>query len=204
MIDDVKYADHQGKDLGSLNTTAGSRIFIRKDETGTPRSRTRVAVTNGYAEISYGVYIYHFSFYVTLTSEFTGLSPWPLFAARVAATFALAIPSYYWLEQPVRRGKMLTGWQPWVAMPVAVLAVVAMLTLAARAPSRPSVDLTDLSESDRLVEVEGRCPGVNVYLTSALHGTGIETVRSLIPPASTAARLTPGPQPRAFWICESS
>jgi len=104
-------------------------------------------------KLSYGLYIYHFPFYVTLTSELTGLAPWPLFAARIAATFAVAVPSYYFLEQPVRRGRMFVGWKSWVAMPVGIAVVSISLILETMNPPEPSVDLTSLSEQQKIVDV---------------------------------------------------
>lgn len=104
-------------------------------------------------KISYGVYIYHFSFYVTLTSELTGLAPWPLFATRVAATFALAIPSYYLLEQPVRYGRLFSEWRFWAAMPVGIVTVAAMLILATQ---NPTVDSSTLPEPKMLVSLDDK------------------------------------------------
>jgi hypothetical protein len=100
-------------------------------------------------KISYGVYIYHFAFYVTITHDWTGLAPWPLLLARVAATFAVAVPSYYLLELPIRRGRMFTGWRPWVAMPAGVVAVVTMLMVATLdAPETAPAPVDPLAQAD--------------------------------------------------------
>jgi hypothetical protein len=122
-------------------------------------------------KISYGVYIYHFSFYVTLTSDLTGLEPWPLFILRVAATFAVAVPSYYFLEQPIRRGRMMPGRRLWVAMPVGIVLVVGMLFVATLEPPKQTVDLADMTHLQRVVEsTDG--PGIMVIGGSISYGVG--------------------------------
>ena len=54
--------------------------------------------------ISYGVYLYHWPIFLVLTPVRTGWSPWPLFAARVAITLAVAVISFVVLERPIRHG----------------------------------------------------------------------------------------------------
>ncbi|HIF92508.1 MAG TPA: acyltransferase family protein [Myxococcales bacterium] len=122
-------------------------------------------------KLSYGVYIYHFSFYVTLTPELTGLDPWPLFATRVAVTFALAVPSYYFFEQPIRRGKLLTGRKFWFALPMGMTAVVALIILATLHPPKTAINLRELTDTERLVINDGT-PRVLVVGGSISYGIG--------------------------------
>lgn len=56
--------------------------------------------------ISYGVYLWHWPIFLTLNGERTGWSGIALFAARCAATVAVATASWWLLEQPIRR------WRP--------------------------------------------------------------------------------------------
>ena len=56
--------------------------------------------------ISYGLYLYHWPVFLILDAQRTGLSIWPLFAARMAITIPLAIASYLLLEMPIRRSRM--------------------------------------------------------------------------------------------------
>ncbi|WP_019734555.1 acyltransferase family protein, partial [Mycobacterium avium] len=56
--------------------------------------------------ISYGVYLWHWPIFLALNGERTGWAGLPLFAARCAATVAVAAASWWLLEQPIRR------WRP--------------------------------------------------------------------------------------------
>lgn len=91
--------------------------------------------------ISYGVYLYHFPVYVTVTTGLTGLDPWPLFALRVGLTFALAVASYHWLEQPVRIGQRLRGRAFPIAVPIGMSAAAVALVVSGGnlAPLVPSI-----------------------------------------------------------------
>jgi len=53
--------------------------------------------------ISYGVYLWHWPVNVFLSTERTHLHGLPLHAVRFALTFAIAIASYRFLEQPIRK-----------------------------------------------------------------------------------------------------
>jgi peptidoglycan/LPS O-acetylase OafA/YrhL len=77
--------------------------------------------------ISYGVYLYHWPIFLWLTEERTGLTLWPLFALRVAITFALAILSFFALERPVMRGATfgVRGRARFALVPVAAVVVIA-------------------------------------------------------------------------------
>lgn len=86
--------------------------------------------------VSYGVYLYHWPVFLWLTPERTDLGTAPLFALRLAVTFALAAVSYVALEQPVRRGA-LPGWRAPALLPPVVLAVVAAVVLTTVPPDAP-------------------------------------------------------------------
>jgi peptidoglycan/LPS O-acetylase OafA/YrhL len=74
--------------------------------------------------ISYGVYLWHWPIFLALNGERTGLSGWALFGVRCAATVAVAIASWWLLEQPIRR------WRP-VIVPMLPLAGATAATAAA-------------------------------------------------------------------------
>ena len=58
--------------------------------------------------ISYGLYLYHWPIFLWLDAERTGINNQAiLFALRMAVTIAIALASYYSIENPIRRGTML-------------------------------------------------------------------------------------------------
>ncbi|MFN8035467.1 MAG: acyltransferase family protein [Acidimicrobiia bacterium] len=73
--------------------------------------------------VSYGAYLIHWPVFVWL-DESTGLPPWPLFGLRLAVTFALAVPSYLFVEQPIRHGRLHWKWGLTLA-PISVAAILA-------------------------------------------------------------------------------
>jgi peptidoglycan/LPS O-acetylase OafA/YrhL len=85
--------------------------------------------------ISYGIYLYHLPVYVALTPERAHLRGWPLDGVHLAVTLAIAVVSYRFVEQPIRRGA-LSRWQAPRALAAAVVAVsVAVLASTAGAVS---------------------------------------------------------------------
>jgi peptidoglycan/LPS O-acetylase OafA/YrhL len=52
--------------------------------------------------ISYGLYLWHWPLYVLLNEQRTGLNGTPLLTLRIAASFAVALTSYYLIEKPIR------------------------------------------------------------------------------------------------------
>jgi peptidoglycan/LPS O-acetylase OafA/YrhL len=60
----------------------------------------------GVGLISYGLYLFHWPVYLVLTPSRTNLSGWGLFAERVGVSLAIAIASYFLVEQPIRRGAL--------------------------------------------------------------------------------------------------
>ncbi len=76
--------------------------------------------------VSYGAYLYHWPLFLVLDEARTGCGPGALFMLRVAATLGLAGLSYTWVEEPLRRGRLLPA--PWFArtMTLGGTAVVAL------------------------------------------------------------------------------
>jgi hypothetical protein len=103
--------------------------------------------------VSYGGYLFHWPVFLWLSKERTHLDALPLFLLRFAITFGLAELSYRFLESPIRSGRVLTGWRPFVATPAAFAAVVlgTSVTTACRGRASggeydPSVDTRALEE----------------------------------------------------------
>jgi peptidoglycan/LPS O-acetylase OafA/YrhL len=125
--------------------------------------------------ISYGVYLYHWPIFLTLTERSTGLTTGSLFAVRCAVTVAVATASFFLLEQPLREGRVLPNW-PRTAWANATIAGLAVVTLA-------SGEIGDLPGT---VEVAG----------GARPAPAAPTIAAVAPeadlPSAVAAAVVPG------------
>ena len=90
----------------------------------------------GLGRISYGVYLWHWPVYLVLTPVRTGWHGYGLLAVQVAVTLALAIASYYVIENPVRRGA-LRSWRAWTVAPTAAAVLVIALVMVTRGGTQP-------------------------------------------------------------------
>ena len=79
-------------------------------------------------EVSYGLYLIHWPVIVWLNSERVDLQPTALFGVQVIVTVILTVASYWLIEQPIRRRKVLLSVR-WAASTF-VAAVVGVLILA--------------------------------------------------------------------------
>ena len=79
--------------------------------------------------ISYGLYLWHWPVYLTLTGTRTGLAGNGLLFVRLAVTFAFATASFYLVERPIRRGTFHLP-TPAFTAPVIAVALVVGLVLA--------------------------------------------------------------------------
>jgi peptidoglycan/LPS O-acetylase OafA/YrhL len=94
--------------------------------------------------ISYGVYLWHWPVNVFLTSERTHVHGLGLHALRFALTFAIAIASYYLLEQPIRRHGVPFS-RPQYIVPAAVALAVFLVVHSTYAEGRPAPSTSALS-----------------------------------------------------------
>ena len=76
--------------------------------------------------ISYGLYLWHWPVYLTLTQTRTGLDGFWLLALRVAVSVGLAALSFYALERPIRAGTFRLPKPQIVAIAVVSALVVAV------------------------------------------------------------------------------
>lgn len=114
--------------------------------------------------ISYGVYVFHWPVFLWLSPERTGLDGGGiddvlLAAVRLAATLALAVPSYRWIEQPIRHGGLhLPRGRAPIAATAAAAAVVAVAVIPASAIERePLIDFESAEQlQDELLEEAAR------------------------------------------------
>ena len=86
--------------------------------------------------ISYGLYLWHWPVYLTLTGTRTGLEGNGLLFARLGVTFAFATASFYLLERPIRRGTFRIP-RPVFTAPVLVGALLAGLVLSTSGAGTP-------------------------------------------------------------------
>jgi len=121
---------------GLLAYAFGSAIVvIAACEPGPVRALCSLDPLRWLGQISYGVYIYHWPVFIWLNHARTGLGPLALTGARMTTTLALAIVSFVFVEQPIRRGRRLTGRKGWIALPAAAaVAAATALVVGIAAP----------------------------------------------------------------------
>jgi len=95
-------------------------------------------------EVSYGLYLIHWPVIVWLNSERVDLQPTALFGVQVIVTVILTVASYWLIEQPIRRRKVLLSVR-WAASTF-VAAVVGVLILASAILASASMQVDTASE----------------------------------------------------------
>jgi len=96
--------------------------------------------------ISYGLYLWHWPVFLTITAARTGTSGVVLLGLRLAVTTAIAAASYVWVELPIRHRTWMHGARRAtlvVAMAAGALAVVFVALPEVRGPSRSEVAVAD-------------------------------------------------------------
>lgn len=141
--------------------------------------------------ISYGLYLWHWPVYVTLTSSRTGLDGYALLTVRIAVSLVFGTASYFLIEKPIRRshvsGRQILRVAP-IAAAVCVAAVVVSTSGGTSLPQagaqfiaspnsrtasdlRQAVDLAATSGARRLL-ILGDSVGVNLGRTAAMMSVG--------------------------------
>ena len=109
--------------------------------------------------ISYGVYVYHWPVFVLASGRSLDLSGWSLFLARIAITLAVAMLSYWLIEQPVRRSRRAPRVAMSLAVPVSAVVVVLALLVVPAEPGRPSVRASASPATSTVVSSGTVAPG---------------------------------------------
>jgi len=97
--------------------------------------------------ISYGLYLWHWPVYLTITGTRTGLEGNELLFARLLTTVAFATASFYLVERPIRRGTFRLP-RPVFTAPAAAgaLALALVLSTAGAGPTPASAAQSALSK----------------------------------------------------------
>lgn len=111
----------------------------------------------GVGLVSYGVYLWHWPLYVVLRQERLGFGGIRLSAIRLLATFVVALISYRYLEQPIRKRGLPPGWRPIVVVPAAAAFAVLSIVLSTRRAATPEMSaavagIRDLPDAGALPE----------------------------------------------------
>ncbi len=139
--------------------------------------------------ISYGLYLYHWPLFLALDHAHTGLLGAPLLAVRLAATFAVAIASFYLVEEPIRTGRRFEGRQGLAVTGAAALATAGVLVAATvispvsagaapqlDRPARPVPHLSAASVSSPSTPIRFLLVGDSVALTMGM-GLGVDVLQ---------------------------
>jgi peptidoglycan/LPS O-acetylase OafA/YrhL len=119
--------------------------------------------------VTYTVYLFHLPIYLLVDANRTGLSFWPLFAARLAATIPVVLVCYHLIESPFRFRVRVP--QRRLVMFIAIPAVaVAAIVLLVPMHATDTVDLAAASSKevplvpDAVVADEGTVPAARILL----------------------------------------
>ncbi len=102
-------------------------------------------------KISYGLYLWHWPILQALTASRTGLHGPALLGARMGATAACALASFYLVENPIRR-RQIRFPKPRLTVPAIVAAVVTVAVLATSTTASTARSPNDLDKLAAQVE----------------------------------------------------
>ncbi len=146
--------------------------------------------------VSYGLYLWHWPVFVAASGTRLHMSGFPLLAAQLAITFAIAAASFYLVERPIRRGwrpsRPSMGW--WVA-PVA-MGITAVVIVVTTVGVQPSVSSEDVAAA--LAVPAGPSPGA----APGAQAAG-QPIQSPAEPVRQAARRQLGRNPRVLVVGDS-
>ena len=100
------------------------------------------------------MYLYHWPIFLALTPARTHLAQVPLFGLRLAVTGAVAVASYRWLEQPIRRRKVLLDWKVFPAALGAAVTVVVVAAVVTVSIPPSTIAYADVSVTGHVATVE--------------------------------------------------
>lgn len=106
--------------------------------------------------MSYGTYLVHWPIFLILTPARTGLPAAPLFAVRFVLSVAISTVIFYYVEEPIRRRRALTGGK-FVRVAATTLPILLIASLAVTTGAEPTTVIQrDPTGSDPGGAVTGR------------------------------------------------
>jgi Acyltransferase family len=180
-----------------LYALGSAAIIAAALQPGLVRNVLSIAPLRWLGRISYGVYLIHWPVYLWLSPNRTGLGPWPLFLLRVVVTLALAVASYHLVEQPIRRGRKLTGWRPLAVVPAAAVALVVALVVVTANPPKAAITFA-APKAPHLPSKVALPPPATLPAQAVARPNGAPPPRPAAPP------LAPGQAPRVLVAGDSS
>lgn len=124
-------------------------------------------------KISYGIYVFHWPIIVALDADRLGFSGWKLNLVRIVATLACASASARWIENPIRRRRVLA--RPRTAGVAGLVGLSATAILVATVSTPAGVVLAGLDAPDQVVAFgDGAAPVANAQTGADTTGTEAE------------------------------
>ena len=117
---------YQGGFLLAALAVSAVIVSVVQPDPGRLGRALSVAPLRWVGRISYGLYLWHWPVYLTLTETRTGLDGVALLFVRIATSVGLAAASYYGLEKPIRQGTVRLPRPPVVALVSASVIVAAI------------------------------------------------------------------------------
>lgn len=130
--------------------------------------------------VSYGLYLYHWPIFMILTEDRVGLGQYGTFVVRMAVTVGIALLSYRFLEQPIRRGKLISNRKVWIAVPVSMALVAGLVLFATR--DAPKLAYADFDTTKATIETVDNAsdPGSSTSSTVDAEKTTSPTPRAVM------------------------
>jgi len=122
---------YQGGFLLAALAVSAVIVSVVQPDRGVLGRALSVAPLRWVGRISYGLYLWHWPVYLTLTHARTGLDGVALLGARLAVSFAFATASFYVVERPIRQGRLRVPKPKLVVTAAAVALVVALVMTTA-------------------------------------------------------------------------
>lgn len=188
---------YQGGQLGIAIAVALVIVAGVQPGRGVIKAGLSILPLRALGKISYGLYLWHWPVNIVLTTEFTALDGWALFAVRVETSLVLALVSYFALERPIQRMVGFSHNRPRRHMPYwsfgitraaaacGAMAVIAAMVVVLQSPSGQPTP--------------GGLPGdaaIGATLSTMLASSPTETTKAPkpTPPEATPTNATPKPE----------